>query len=170
MRKLILNLAVSLDGYIEGPNGEYDWCFDDGNDYGMITFLESIDAMFVGRKSYELLRSMGDKSGLPPIKQYVFSTTLNEVEGDGEIIADKIVSKVKEIKSSPGKDIWLFGGAGLTSSLLNLNLVDEFSLAIHPILLGSGTKLVTDIHARVPLKLLDVEKFDSGLVIMRYAV
>lgn len=168
MRKLILNVAVSLDGYIEGPNGEYDWCFNDGNDYGMIAFLESIDAMFIGRKSYELLQSMGDQSGLPPMKQYVFSTTLNEVEGDAELIAENLEERIKQIKSSPGKNIWLFGGAGLTTSLLNLGLVDEFSLAIHPILLGSGTKLVTDIHDRIPLRLTDVEKFDSGLVIMRY--
>ena len=76
MRKVILGVAISLDGFIEGPNGEYDWCMTD-QDYGMSAFFERIDSMFIGRKSYELFVSVGDAAmpGFPQLKQYVFSRT-----------------------------------------------------------------------------------------------
>ncbi len=83
MRNLIVGLAVTLDGYIEGPNGEHDWCFTD-QDYGLHAFFSRIDAVFIGRKSYEVAQQYADSSGLlvpgmPPVKQYVFSTTLQTV-------------------------------------------------------------------------------------------
>ena len=81
MRKVILGLAVSLDGYIEGPQGEYDWCFTD-QDYGMSDFFSNVDAAFMGRRSYEMTQAMGDaaNAGFPNLKRYVFSNTLEEVE------------------------------------------------------------------------------------------
>src|SRR4030095_9703876 len=111
MRKIILGLAVSLDGYIESPNGEYDWCLMD-QDYGMSAFFKRIDTIFMGRKSYELALSMGDVAmpGFPKLKEYVFSNTLSKVRKDATLIHGDITRQVKEIKSEPGKDIWLFGG------------------------------------------------------------
>ncbi len=81
MRKVILALAVSLDGFIEGPKGEYDWCFTD-QDYGLSDFFKRIDAMFIGRKTYEMMLNMGNNggSGFPKLKEYIFSTTLNKVK------------------------------------------------------------------------------------------
>src|SRR5687767_3190299 len=116
MRKIILQLAVSLDGYIEGPNGEYDWCFTD-QDYGMSAFFNRIDSIFIGRKSYELTLTMGDTPmpGFPKLKEYVFSTTLKEVKPDAVLIKGDTETVVKRIKNEPGKDIWLFGGASLTT-------------------------------------------------------
>jgi dihydrofolate reductase len=76
MRKIILGLAVSLDGYIEGPNGEYDWCFTD-QDYGMIEFFKRVDAMFIGRKSYEVLSAQEGVGGFPKLKQYIFSGSVS---------------------------------------------------------------------------------------------
>ena len=74
MRKLILNVAVSLDGFIEGPNGEYDWCMLD-QDYGLSAFFKSVDSLFMGRKSYEMAKAMGDTPpGFPKFKEYIFST------------------------------------------------------------------------------------------------
>src|SRR3954471_14898807 len=121
MRKIILNVAVSLDGFIEGPNGEYDWCFTDA-DYGMKDFLVSTDAIFFGRKSYELYRASfsgtwNDK------KHYVFSNSIKEVAGPAVLISGEIKTKVSEIKDQAGKDIWLFGGASLASSFLQMGLI-----------------------------------------------
>ena len=170
MRKIILGLAVSLDGFIEGPNGEYDWCFTD-QDYGMTEFYKRIDSLFIGRRSYELLLTMGDDTmpGFPKLKEYVFSTTMKDAKPGVIIINDDIKKNVEKIKHEPGKDIWLFGGASLTSSLLNLDLVDEMSLAIHPIILGSGKPLFSDIKKRIPLDLIDTKTYSSGLVIMVYS-
>ena len=134
MRKIVLQLAVSLDGYIEGPNGEFDWCFTD-QDYGMSAFFKRIDSTFMGRKSYELVLSMESEapSGFPKMKEYVFSNTLSEVKEGVIFINGNIKKKVVKIKKEKGKDIWLFGGAELISSLMNLQLVDELILAVHPV-------------------------------------
>ena len=171
MRKIILSLAVSLDSYIEGPNGEYDWCFTD-QDYGMSDFFKRIDSMFIGRKSYELTLQMGDNAmpGFPKLQEYVFSTTLDTVKPGVVLIKGNIQEEVERIKNEPGKDIWLFGGASLTSALLNLGLVDELSLAVHPIILGSGKPLFSDIKNRISLKLTDTKTYSSGLVSLTYVL
>jgi len=142
MRKIVLQLAVSLDGFIEGPGGEFDWCFTD-DDYGMTDFFKRIDAIFIGRKSYELALSMGGSAppGFPALREHVFSNSLTIVEGDRVLVNGNLIEEVKKIKSQPGKDIWLYGGASLTYSLINLDLVDEMALAVHPILLGAGKPL-----------------------------
>jgi dihydrofolate reductase len=170
VRKLILQLAVSLDGYIEGPNGEYDWCFMD-QDYGMSEFFKRIDSVFMGRKSYELALSLGEvEMPHPKLNEFIFSTTLNEVRSGSILIKENIESEVKRIKNEPGKDIWLFGGAGLTSSLLNLGLVDEIILAVHPIILASGKPLFSNIQERIGLKLIRHQTYSTGLVSLVYTV
>lgn len=174
MRKVILQLAVSLDGFIEGPNGEYDWCFTD-QDYGMTDFLEQIDAVFYGRKSYELILNMGDNvdetmADISKLKAYVFSNTLSEVRPGATLISKPIEAAVQQIKNEPGKNIWLFGGASLTASLLNLGLVDEISMAVHPVILGGGTPLFGQIAKRVQLTLLDTKIYSSSLVALTYGL
>src|SRR5687767_7896730 len=163
MRKVILQLAVSLDGLIEGPNGEFDWCFTD-QDYGMSDFFKRIDSLFIGRKSYELALTMGDVEmpGFPKLTEYVFSNTLNEVRsGSILIIKGNIEEEVKRVKNEEGKDIWLFGGASLTSSLLNLGLVDELGLSIHPIILGGGKTLFQNVSKRIE-HLVDSKTYSTG--------
>lgn len=171
MRKLILQLAVSLDGYIEGPNGEYDWCFTD-DDYGMSEFLRRIDALFIGRKSYEMVSSMsaGAPPGFPKFTEYVFSNTLNSVKEGAVLVSGDILEEVNKIKSEEGKDIWMFGGASLTTTLINLNLIDEMSLAIHPIILGAGKPLFQDIRERKKLTLVKSKVYPSGLAMMTYSL
>jgi len=170
MRKVILGLAVSLDSFIEGPNGEYDWCLTD-QDYGLSTFFMRVDTVFVGRKTYEMSLGMeGGGAGFPKFKEYIFSTTLDKVKDGATLITGDIKTKVQEIKKEKGKDIWLFGGAGLTTSLLNLGLVDELSLAVHPILLGGGQPLFNNIKDRIKLKLVDTKTFSTGLVSLTYNV
>lgn len=168
MRKLILGVAVSLDGFIEGPNGEYDWCFTD-QDYGLSDFFKRIDSIFMGRKSYEMAQSMGKApSGFPKLKEYIFSTTLTEVKSGAVLIKTSIKEEVEKIKNENGKDIWLFGGASLTTSLMNLGLVDELSLAVHPVILGSGKPLFSNINGRIQLKLTDSKIYSTGLVSLTY--
>jgi dihydrofolate reductase len=169
MRKVILNLAVSLDNFIEGPNGEYDWCFGD-QDYGMTDFFKRIDSILLGRKSYELVMQTGD-SYFGKMKRYVFSTTLNEINNKHTTIINKdVVESVNKIKTEAGKDIWLFGGAGLVTTFMNEGLVDELALAVHPILLGNGKPLFQNISRKILLQLFDSKIYDSGLVQLFYNV
>jgi dihydrofolate reductase len=170
MRKLILGVAVSLDGYIEGPNGEYDWCMTD-QDYGLSAFFARIDSMFIGRKTYELMASVGDAAmpGFPLLKEYVFSRTLNKVKSGAVLLAENIEEEVRRIKNEPGKDIWLFGGSSLFASLFNAGLVDEIWLSIHPIVLGGGKLLFSNIQQKTNLTLADTKTYSSGLVSLTYS-
>lgn len=175
MRKVILGLAVSLDGYIEGPGGEYDWCFTD-QDYGMSSFMQRIDAIFYGRKSYEMMvKASAEIQQTTPWswdekKAYVFSKTLKQAPPGAELITGDVVEQVSDIKRAKGKDIWLFGGASLTHSLLTEGLVDEIGMAVHPILLGKGKKLFSELDYRIKLQLVDSKTYDTGLVYLTYNV
>lgn len=169
MRKIIVGLAVSLDGFIEGSNGEYDWCFTD-QDYGLSDFFKRIDTAFMGRKTYEMTLAMNqeDGGGLPKLKKYIFSTTLEKVKEGAVLVKGDTKEEVEKIKQAKGKDIWLFGGAELTSSLMDLKLVDELWLSIHPILLGGGKPLFSHIKDRNYLELLDTKTYSTGLVSLKY--
>jgi dihydrofolate reductase len=166
MRKVLLNVAVTLDGFIEGPGGEFDWCFTD-QDYGMHEFMDRVDAIFFGRKSYELLQSW-DPNAYPGKAKYVFSNTL-PVSPDGtQLVSGEIEKEVQRIKNEPGRDIWLFGGAKLTTGLVNAGLVDELHLSIHPLLLSGGTPLFQGLNRRVAWELVDSRTYDTGLVQLIY--
>jgi dihydrofolate reductase len=114
---------------------------------------------------------MGDMPPeFPKLKEYVFSTTLQEVKPGVTLINKDIGKEVLKIKNEPGKDIWLYGGAVLTASLMNLGLVDELWLAVHPILLGSGKSLFSNIPNRVQLELINTKAYSTGLVSLMYAI
>ncbi|QIL40368.1 dihydrofolate reductase [Pedobacter sp. HDW13] len=174
MRKLILGLAISLDGYIEGTKGEYDWCFTD-QDYGLKVFFDRIDAMFIGRKSYEVMQQHENSSdaaipGMPVLTEYVFSKTLTSVKAGAVLIANDAVAEAQRIKSEQGKDIWLFGGASLSDAMMKAGLVDELWLSVHPILLGDGKPLFRGHSNRISLNLLESKTYETGLVSLRYKV
>lgn len=170
MRKVILGLAVSLDGFIEGPKGEYDWCVPDP-DYNINEFFKRFDTIFVGRKTYEMSLEMeGGPAGFPKFKEYVFSTTLDRVKDGATLIKGDTKTEVEKIKKEKGKDIWLFGGAGLAISLLNLGLVDELSLTVYPVLLGGGKPLFNNIKDRINLTLLNTETYSTGAVSLTYSL
>ncbi len=95
-RKVILNLAVSLDGFIEGPNGEFDWCFGD-QDYGMKAFMKTIDSIFMCRKSYEVAMKHEGKDPYPKITTYVFSNTLKKASKGTRIVSGKLGQEVRKI-------------------------------------------------------------------------
>ena len=109
-------------------------------------------------------------SGFPKLKEYIFSNTLDKVKDGALLIRDDIKTQVEKIKKEKGKDIWLFGGASLTSSLMNSCLVDELSLAVHPILLGAGKPLFSNMQVRTNLELMDTKSYSSGLVSLNYYV
>jgi dihydrofolate reductase len=110
----------------------------------MSDFMNSIDVIFMGRKSYE----MAGVSMFPDKECYVFSNTLEKVKGSAKIIAGDFIAAVNKIKQEPGKNIWLFGGAKLTTDFINHQLVDEMWLGLVPIVLGSGTSLFQNIKDR----------------------
>ena len=169
MRKIILNVAISLDGFIEGPNGEFDWCFMD-QDYGMTDFMNRTDAIFFGRKSYQLVLDYGI-GYYAYAKKYVFSKTLTEASSENTIIINEdLVEAVNKIKTEPGKDIWLFGGASLVTAFMQNDLLDELMLSVHPILLGSGKPLFQNIKERIKLELTNSQTFSTGLVQLFYNV
>ena len=175
MRKLILGLAVTLDGYIEGPNGEYDWCFTD-QDYGLSEFFTRIDAIFIGRKSYETAQQYANSNnenaipGMPALTEYVFSKTLKSVKEGAVLISANSMAEARKIIQQAGKDIWLFGGASLTDALMKEGLVDELWMSVHPILLGSGKPLFRQQEHRTKLTLLESKAYESGLVSLRYNI
>ena len=169
MRKIVLALAVSLEGFIEGPRGEFDWCFTD-QDYGMAGFLKDVDAILYGRKSYEVMMRMEGGNPFANIKGYVFSNTLKKTAEGFELVNGDIIGQVRSLKAAAGKNIWLFGGASLTSSLMNEDLVDEVWLSIHPILLGAGKPFVQNLKKRAQLQLLETKSYTTGLLSARYKV
>jgi len=172
MRKLILGLAVTLDGYIEGPNGEYDWCFTD-QDYGLKEFFSRIDAIFIGRKSYEVMQKHADGEnipGMPAMTEYVFSGTLRSVKEGAVLVSGDSIAEARKIKEQPGRDIWLFGGASLTDALMKEGLVDELWMSVHPLLLGSGKLLFHGQNRRTQLTLLENKTYETGLVSLRYSI
>jgi dihydrofolate reductase len=112
----------------------------------------------------------GGPTGFPKFKEYVFSTTLDKVKGSASLINRDTKNEVERIKREPGKDIWLFGGAQLTTSLLNLGLVDELSLAVYPVLLSAGKPLFNNITDRINLKLLDTKTYSTGVISLTYSL
>lgn len=182
MRRIILNLAVTLDGYIEGPNGEIDWCrTDDSGDTDAFfdSFLPDVDAIFYGRISYDLWgqyqpsadTSPGEKKIWDMVhskKKYVFSRT-PRTESGATFISSDITSRVNEIRNEPGKNIWLYGGGNLITEFINADLVDTYLLAIFPVLLGSGKLLFSGLRERKNLKLETVDTSKSGVMLVNYS-
>lgn len=177
MKKVILDLAVSLDGFIEGPNGEIDWCtMDDDMDFA--GFLETIDTIFYGRVSYDMwgnYRPEGDVSegdiqfwnSVHAHKKYVFSNKERD-DHRATFISTDFVSQVAEIKKLEGKDIWLYGGASLITTFIRNDLIDQYRISVHPIALGSGKPLFENLKERLHLKLIKANFFRSGVAQLIY--
>ena len=166
MRKIILSVAVSLDGFIEGPYGEYDWCLNNQN--GTSKFMDRVDTLFMGRRTYETVLRQGLVAGFPNFKQYVFSYSLATVADGFELINLNVRTRIDQIRRENGKDIWLFGGAQLTSWMANEGLIDELRLAMHPVVLGGGKPLFKGLIGRLNLGLADVQQYPSGLLMLTY--
>lgn len=167
-RKIIAGFACSLDGYIEGPDGEYDWITVD-KEMDLAGQMKRYDTFLIGRRTYEKIRQMkGPK--VPHIKNYVFSSTLSEVDPGYLLVSGNVEQQVKQLREIPGKDIAVFGGAGLLTSLLDLQLVDELSIAIIPVLLGEGKPMINVLKKRVSLRHLHTKTYSNGTLQVTYEV
>ncbi|MBD2346453.1 dihydrofolate reductase family protein [Anabaena subtropica] len=168
MRKIILFIASSLDGYIARASGEIDWLFTD-QDYGYTEFYNQVDTLIMGNKTYQQVLSFGEY----PYKDkevLVFSQTQQgETDNNTKFVNNNWEDLIRILKISNGRDIWLVGGAQLIHVFLKHHFIDEIILSIHPIILGSGIPLIlNDPSLETELQLKDVKTFDTGLVQIFY--
>lgn len=177
-RRVILDLAVTLDGFIEGKNGEVDWCIID-DEMEFSNFLDQIDAILYGRKSFDMWGQYVPAIDAPEAEQdlwqrvhskkkYVFSRTQLSMDENVTYINKDIQAEVSKLKAMQGKDIWLYGGARLISTFVNLDLIDEFRLSVHPVILGEGKRLFVDVLNKLNLKLVESRTYSSGVVQLIY--
>ncbi|HEV7331573.1 MAG TPA: dihydrofolate reductase family protein [Flavisolibacter sp.] len=168
MRKLVAGFAASVDGYIEGPDGGYDWIIiDEKLDFS--AEMKRFDTLFFGRRSYEAAKAMFDKPSAG-ITNFVFSNTLTEVDKNFILLSGDIHLKVETLKQQEGKDIAVYGGANLLASLLNLQLVDELSISFIPVLLGAGKPMVDLLHEKVWLRFNNSRRYQNGTLVVNYTV
>lgn len=167
MRRVRYAVAMSLDGYIAGPNGESDWIvMDPAIDFGAL--MASFDTVLMGRKTYEASRGHTG-GGMPGVEAVVFSRTLRAEDCPGVTISPDPLGTIAELKSREGKDLWLFGGGVLFGSLLELGLVDRIEVAVVPVLLGGGTPLLPSAQRRIPLQLVGQRVYEkTGTVALDY--
>jgi dihydrofolate reductase len=171
MRKVIYGGAMSLDGFIAGPNGEYDWIVMDP-DIDFAAMMGRFDTFLIGRKTFEAMRRMGDAAPpAPGIQSIVFSRTLRPEDCPQALLSDDAERVVRELRTKPGKDIALFGGGELFRSLLAAGLVDEVSVNVIPVLLGAGIPLLPPPAGRARLELKKYRVYEkTGTVGLEYDI
>ncbi len=167
MRKLILFIACSLDGCIARENGDVDWLFTD-QDYGYAEFLSGIDTVLMGRKTYEQVLTFGEYP-YKGVEGYVFSRKRgNEKDENVAFLSGDVAKFVLGLKQKAGKVIWLVGGGELVHPFVQRDLIDEYVISIHPVILGSGVPLFRSPLPETWLRLGQCRSFDTGLVQLTY--
>lgn len=167
MRKVILTLGLTLDGYIARPDGSVDFLFMP-RDYSMAPFLKTIDTVIMGRKTYEVGKAMGG-SFAGKIAYYVISRSLPSGKREGVIFtADSPADLTAQLRKEQGKDIWLMGGGELTRAFLRADLVDEVHLGIVPALLGEGIPAFPAGFPQRDFTLLENKAYSQGFVSLKY--
>lgn len=183
MRKVIYAMSVSLDGFIEATNGDLSWSFPDGELHQHFNDREAmIDTYLYGRRLYENMAAFwptADENPSAPKYEIeyariwkskpkiVFSKTLDQVGWNSRLVRGNIAEEVNQLKEQPGNDLSV-GGAGLASTFMRLGLIDEYSLYIHPVVLGGGKPMFGQLHDRIDLQLVETRTFGSGVVLLRY--
>ena len=183
MRKLIYSFGVSLDGFIAGPDGGFDWAAPDDELHRFHNEqARELGAHLLGRRLYEtmvvwetadedpsapehILEFAGIWKATPKI---VFSTTLDRVEGNARLVRDGAGEEVARLKEEPGGDLAV-GGAGLASTFIKLGLVDEYRLFVNPVVVGGGTPFFPSLNELIDLELVETREFGSRVVYVRYA-
>jgi dihydrofolate reductase len=167
-RRVRYSVAMSLDGFIAGPNNEHDWIIMDPSlDFGAL--FKQFDTLLMGRRTFETAQQ-GAGETMPGMQTIVFSRTLRQKDHPKVTVTSKAAETISALKDKPGKDIWLFGGGSLFRSVLDAGLIDSIEVAVIPVLLSQGVPLVP-AGARSPaLRLTDSQTLSSGIVLLNYAV
>jgi dihydrofolate reductase len=173
-RKVIVHIATSADGYIARPDGDLEWLTSrpaPEGFYGMGAFVRSIDTKLIGRKTYEMSRRLGARFDAKT-RTVVFSRQAPPADAPSgvEFAGGEIAAFVRRLRAAPGKDVWLMGGGDLIASFLDAHAIDEFVISVVPVFIGDGVPLIARRHRHVPLALLSSERFDDGVVQLRYRV
>jgi len=185
MRKVIVTMWVTLDGFIAGPNEEMDWVMvDDEMGKYEDDLVSSADTLILGRVTYESFAgawphvpenpsaSQGEVEYAHKVNamvKLVFSKTLEKAEWtNSKLMREVLPEAVEQMKREPGKDMVIYGSASIVHTLTNLGLIDEYQLLVHPVVLGSGKPLFKHIKERVNLKLIETKTFHSGVVGLYY--
>ncbi|GIK21383.1 MAG: diacylglycerol kinase [Ignavibacteriota bacterium] len=170
-RKVILYIAASLDGYIAKPNDDLSFLSivqKDDEDYGYSVFINSVDTVILGRKTYDWV--MKQVPVFPHADKNTFIITRNAKPSIGKVnfYSGSLKELISKLKSESGKNIFIDGGAEIVHELLKENLIDEFIISIIPVFVGSGIKLFKDGRPEQTLELVSVKKFEKGLAQLHY--
>ncbi len=169
-RRVRYQVAMSLDGFIAGLNGEADWIITDPE----IDFKEifsRFDTLLIGRRTFDAMKGAGGSGSMPGMQVYVCSRTLRQEDYPAVTIIAEPEAVVTELRSMPGKDVWLFGGGSLFHSLAQSRLVDTVEVAVIPVLLGEGVPLLPAPANRIKLKLTGHKLYaKTGIMSLEYQV
>ena len=170
MRQLRYSVASSLDGYIAGPMGEFDWIVVD-SEIDFTAMYAGYSGLVMGRKSYEVFLATGGSPG-PPLPTYVYSRTAREGQRDGVTFVHDAVAHVRELKATKDqRPLWLWGGGELFRQLAEAGLVDGVEVAVIPVLLGGGIPLLPSPGPRLRLHLRSHTLFsETGTVLLSYDI
>jgi dihydrofolate reductase len=172
MRKVTYGGAISLDGFLAGPGEEIDWLRMSADAAKLAAeSFKGVDAMLMGRKTFEFAQKMGGGPPLKGVTTYVFSGTFKQLpEGAGELVNEDAAAFVRRMKRERGGNILVMGGGELGSALIEAGLVDEIGFSIHPILLGGGVPAFRAFSHRAALELVETRPIAEGCVLVRYRV
>ncbi len=191
MRKVVLSMMVTLDGYGAGPHDEMDWLPPFNNEAlwkdlhaDMWKALNKVDTILLGRVTYQIWEKYWPAAGANPAstkndrdfakfadetEKIVFSRTLDKVEWENtRLVTCNIAEEIAKLKEQPGKDIALAGGPGIARTFMSRGLVDDYKFLVSPVALGDGKPLFKGIESRLKLKLIDTKVYKSGIVGLHY--
>lgn len=170
-RKVVLYIAMSLDGYIAKPKDDLSFLSlveRDNEDYGYAEFLNTIDTVILGRRTYEWVLNKIHTNPHADKTMYVYTRTETPNEGKTIFYTGDLTHLIRQLQAEKGKNIFIDGGAELVNKLLTLQLIDEFIISIIPIFLGNGIRLFEDKQPEKILELVNSKPFASGLVQLHY--
>lgn len=172
-RKVIVYIASSVDGYIAGPNDGMEFLSivnDEGQDYGYFGFIESVDTVIMGRKTYDWVMTQVPKFPHAEKDSYIVTRTPKPGKGKMQYYTGDLKALIGKLKGEEGKNIFVDGGAGVVNSLLKENLIDEIIVSVIPILLGDGVRLFQDGRPEQGVQFVESKSFPKGLVQLHYKV
>ena len=170
-RKVVLYISMSLDGYIATMDNELDFLSivqKEGEDYGYSDFINSVDSVIIGRKTYEKVIEMGYEYPHTDKDVYIITRTTRPSIGTFQFYSGDLAQLVNKLKKQSGKNIYCDGGSEIVNELMRANLIDEYIISIIPVLLGDGIKLFKDGRPELKLELISAKKFDKGLTQLHF--